>query len=330
VLVIAVSGNFAFATVVAGATLEVRLTDTSTIPGGWVSLTNTSATVDLQSVYDASGVSPAVILNSSGLVFTGTGPIDVFNSYGVNVVSSTYGLNVQYSGALVSVATLTSNTTTEPLLYISSLNNTNSPAHILMEGMTTGSVGLKAPDNVTSPYVITFPTTPGSNGYTLVSDALSNLSWVPSAASPVAGEWIAVSGSTISVKRHATYLNSSGGVVNAGSIVFLKDNGGGVLEIVALAVATSALAPDSVVGIVKNTIAIGDPGDVIVVHGFEETTSSTFTGMAGKDAYISPTTSGTVQTDLTGFAIGDHVISIGKCTGDTGKVIFAPRYVMTY
>jgi len=316
-------------TLAPGATVQYRLTDTSSVAGVWVSLINTSAASDLQSVYDNSGLAPEIDISAGGLIFSGSDVVNFINDLGVSIVSSTTGLIVQYTGVAAAALSVTSTTVTDALLVLNSETGIV-PAHLMMIGQDGNSISIKAPNSITSAYTLLLPSDPPAIGEALAYNG-SQLVWVPSAAVPVAGDGVSVSGSIISVKRHASYLNSSLATVLVGQVVFLKDNGGGLLEIMDLADPSSANAPDSVIGIVKDlSIAIGATGDVTVIHGFEEVTSTLFGGEAGKDAYLSATTPGDLQTDFTGYIVGDHVISVGKITDDLGHIIFAPRYVMTY
>lgn len=312
-------------TIAPGATMQYRLTDTSSVAGVWVPLINTSAASDLQSVYDNSG--PSHILDTTGgLLITGTSyPVIVNNTPGLNVLTS---LLVQYGGPSTPLEVFSITTGFNALLLLDSDTNASAP-HIEMR-VSAGSIKLQTPSILNADYTLILPSDPPANGEALAYNG-SQLIWVPSAAVPVAGDGVSVSGSTISVKRHASYTNSSGGAVLAGQVVFLRDNGAGVLEIMELADPSLVNAPDSVIGIVKDvSIANGAVGNVTVVHGFEEFTLTLFVGDAGKDVYLSASTSGELQTNFTGYSVGDHVISVGKITDDLGHIIFAPRYVMTY
>lgn len=132
------------------------------------------------------------------------------------------------------------------------------------------------------------------------------------------------------VKRHATFTNATGSAITQGQVVFIRFNSGAAAtQVMELASPSSANAPSSLVGIVKDTsIADGANGEIIIVEGYNEIVS-TINMTPGALQYLSATTPGALQGDLTGYTTGMHVISVGYATAG-GQLVFDSSYVMEY
>ena len=116
-----------------------------------------------------------------------------------------------------------------------------------------------------------------------------------------------------------TKQNDNGSPITANQIVYVKANGN-----VDLALASVTSLHSFELGIVEAaSIAAAASGKIILKRG---ATVAGFTGLTpGKKLYVSRSTAGSWQHDLTGFVAGEFVYSVGRAI-DTTRVSYDPNF----
>jgi hypothetical protein len=115
------------------------------------------------------------------------------------------------------------------------------------------------------------------------------------------------------------YTNVEGSTITVRQVVFESSTGN-----VELARADDPLGPGITVGLVLDPSILNSAvGNIIVKPG---TKVSGFTGLTtGDPVFISRTTAGALQQDLSGFVAGEHVFCLGLAL-NTEELLFIPEY----
>ena len=119
------------------------------------------------------------------------------------------------------------------------------------------------------------------------------------------------------------FTNVEGSAVSKTQVVYESSDGN-----IELARADDPIIPGTIVGIVyDSTIADTEIGNVVIYPGIK---LFGFTGLTPlQPVYVSRTTPGAVQQDLTGFVAGEHVFCLGKAL-TSQELLFNPHYVMEF
>lgn len=125
------------------------------------------------------------------------------------------------------------------------------------------------------------------------------------------------------VKFSESLTNDNAGAITVRQVVYVKSNGN-----VDLAQANGTFTEGTKFGMVSDaSIASSGSGEVYVRPGAKV---SGFTGLTvGDPVYVSRSTAGDVQQDLSGFVAGEHVIRVGFALSTT-VVQFEPEYIVEY